>query len=509
MSAKGARVWKSADDAGPRIAVVGTGMAAVMCTRSLARMARGDVKGSGNGLRNARITLCTSRGKLATQMGPKNQTLPQPGKPFFDYGCQYFTASDPWFQQDVEYWQSKGYLTALDQGEVGTLSEEKGFVPMAAGEKCWVGNGGMGPMLTKIIEDTAKEFAGIVDHVAGFPDANKAVNSLAKTSDGWELGTKGGNKLGAFDFVIGGFAQHVLTDPFLGSGGKACEKMLRCLRRVESNQLIPIQVSFEGDPISADFTAAHIYGEDSLSFVTNNSRKPQQNGKIGTPGPEHWTLISTASFAESEFNTNPKGYRNTAQDKMFDAFSRLLGLKNISKHRPVVNRINHWEDGLPAKTLPSSRGCLFDADSGLGWCGDFCVVPGIQGAALSGQAMATTLGDFLDNGKDFDCKGLLPADVDWVSFQSQDATMVDIGAFSSKLGLEPNWTHTNLVPSAINGYDPQAHTGAAGRAQGGAKGKGKGKDNSKGGYKGNGKGKGSQKGKGRGDGGWHSTPYGW
>merc|ERR1719261_711213 len=99
MVGKGARIWRSAaqegaSDAGPRIAVVGTGMAAVMCTRSLARMARGDVKEASNGLRNARITICTSRGKLATQMGPRNQTIPQGGKPYFDYGCQYFTASE-------------------------------------------------------------------------------------------------------------------------------------------------------------------------------------------------------------------------------------------------------------------------------------------------------------------------------------------------------------------------------------------------------------------------------
>eukprot|EP00746_Dinoflagellata_sp_MGD_P161541 gnl/MRDRNA2_/MRDRNA2_88735_c0_seq1.p1 gnl/MRDRNA2_/MRDRNA2_88735_c0~~gnl/MRDRNA2_/MRDRNA2_88735_c0_seq1.p1 ORF type:complete len:507 (+),score=91.94 gnl/MRDRNA2_/MRDRNA2_88735_c0_seq1:89-1609(+) len=501
-----ARVWKSAqggaNEAGPRIAVVGTGMAAVMCTRSLARMVKGDVPG----LCNARITLCTSRGKLATQMGPKNQTAPQPGKPFFDYGCQYFTASDPSFRQEVESWESLGFVSALGDGAVGALSKENGFEKVSADEKCWVGNGGMGPMLDKIIQSTAKEFAGIVEHVAGFPDSNKAVNKLARKSHGWELGCKGGDKLGPFDFVIGGFAQHVLTDPFLLTGGQACEQMLKCLRRVESNQLIPIQVSFEGDPLPADFTAAHVYGEESLSFVMNNSRKPQQNGKIGTPGPQHWTLISTSSFAETEFNTNPKGYRRAAEEQMFSAFSRLLGVPSLSKHRPAVNRINHWEDGLAAKTPPNSRGCLFDVDTGLGWCGDFCVMPGIEGAAKSGQAMATTLRDFVE-GKDFDQRGLLPAEVDWVPFEPRDATMVDIGAFSSKLGMESNWTHTDLVPSAIGGYNPEAHTGAAGRANGV---KGKGKDNSKGGYKGSkgkGKGKEGKGGKGRGDGGW--SGYRW
>eukprot|EP00747_Dinoflagellata_sp_TGD_P072084 gnl/TRDRNA2_/TRDRNA2_157323_c0_seq1.p1 gnl/TRDRNA2_/TRDRNA2_157323_c0~~gnl/TRDRNA2_/TRDRNA2_157323_c0_seq1.p1 ORF type:complete len:588 (-),score=76.77 gnl/TRDRNA2_/TRDRNA2_157323_c0_seq1:154-1863(-) len=464
---------------GPRIAVIGTGMAALMCTRSLAEMARGDIKGS-TGLLNARISLCTSRGKLATQMGPRNQQTPQPGKPFFDYGCQYFTATDPWFRKAVARWETSGYVTALGDGEVGMLSKENGFTP-TVGEKCWVGNGGMGPMLAKLIEETAKEFPGIVEHVSGFPDQKRKVKGLTKSEKGWELETQGGSKLGPFDFVIGGFAQHLLTDPFLLSGGQACEKMLRCLRRVESNQIIPIQVFFEGSPLPADFTAAHVYGEDCLVFVANNSRKPQQNGKIGTPGSQHWTLLSTASFAEREFNTNPKGYRRSAQDQMFNALSRLLGVSDLARHKPVVNRINHWEDGLAANTPPHSRGCLFDAEVGLGWCGDFCVLPGVQGAALSGKAMASTLSSFIDNDHEFDGRGLLPSDDDWVSFQPQGETLLDIGAFSGDLGLKPKWTHTDLVPSSINGYDPKSQLGAAGRGKGGGnKGKGKGKGKSKG-----------------------------
>merc|ERR1712151_1276879 len=101
-----------------------------------------------------------------------------------------------------------------------------------------------------------------------------AVKGLAKTGQGWELRTKGGSTLGPFDFVIGGFAQHCLTEPFLLSGGQACEKMLQCLRRIESNQIIPIQVSFDGNPLPADFTCAHVYGEEALSFISNNSKKP-------------------------------------------------------------------------------------------------------------------------------------------------------------------------------------------------------------------------------------------
>jgi len=463
---------------GPRIVVVGTGIAALMCIRSLAKLAR---SGGEPALRGARLVLCTSRGKLATQMGPKNQTLPQPGKPFFDYGCQYFTADEPWFAKEVQRWSSLHLCQALPDGAVGTFSGDKGFSPLL-GDKCWVGNGGMAVMLDGLLEQTAREFEGIVELVRGFPDTNRAVRALARRQTGWHLTTKGGDVLGPFDYVIGGFAQHCLTDPFLTSGGEDCDPMLRCLRRVESNQMIVMQVSFEGELLPMQFAGAHVYGEEALSWIGNNSAKPQQSGKFGTLGPQHLTLISTACFGENEFNCNPKGYRRTAEAEMLAALARVLRIRDLASHRPSINRINHWEDGLPVTTPPNSRGCLFDSSVGLGWCGDFCVAPGVQGAAQSGRSMAQTLCDHIREGSRFNSDGLLPFDDTWSPIDLSDSgvTVVDIGGFSKALGLTSCSTHTDLVPSAIGGYDQTAHTGAAGRAYGkvgnSGEGSGKGKD---------------------------------
>merc|ERR1719361_2221533 len=170
--------------------------------------------------------------------------------------------------------------------------------------------------------------------------------------------------------------------------------MLRCLRRVESNQLIPVQVAFEGGSgreFPMPFTAAHVVGDQALAWVCNNSRKPQQDDRIGTPGPAHLTLLSTAKFAEGQFHKSASGYKQQAETELLAALSRVLGDPGLASFRPRVNRINHWEDGLPVKAPPASRGCLLDAAHGLGWCGDFCVAPGVQGAALSGRAMAETL----------------------------------------------------------------------------------------------------------------------
>lgn len=304
--------------------------------------------------------------------------------------------------------------------------------------------------------------------------------------------------MGPFDFVVGAFAQHCLTDPFLGSGGHASARILNCLRRVESNQLIPMQVSFEGKDIPAAFTAAHVYGEPALGFISNNSQKPQQSGKIGTPGSMHWTLLSTAEFAEEQFNCNNRNYKRVAEQELLAAFAKVMNIDRISDHKPVVNRLNHWEDGLPTTIPPNSRGCIFDVEQCLGWCGDFCVFPGIQGAAFSGISMAQVIDDFLGTGdKDFDATDLLPDDKAWIpvtQVSNADDTLMDIGSFSSKLGLRPQTTHTDLVPSAIGGYNPAAHTGDAG------KGKGKGKDNKshgdKASYSQSAKGKGKERGKG-------------
>lgn len=330
-------------------------------------------------------------------------------------------------------------------------------------------------MLNRLIDDLESEFPAVVEVVRGFPDASLSVKTIRKSSNGWLLGTKGGQTLGPFDVVVGGFAQHCLTDPFLKSGGKASERMLRCLRRVESNQLIAMQVSFEGEPLPMDFVAAHVYGEEALSWICNNSGKPQQNGQWGTPGPQHLTLISTAGFAEREFNCNPTGYRRIAEERMLEALARVLGIRDLGRHRPQINRINHWEDGLPTTTPPDSQGCLLDADEGLGWCGDFCVAPGIQGAAMSGLSMAGKVGEYLRDGADIDRRGLLPDQLEWRPVRAAEG-VVDIGAFSPALKLPGSVTHTDLVPSAIDGYDPAAHTGAAGRGAG----KGKGKSHAKG-----------------------------
>jgi hypothetical protein len=334
-------------------------------------------------------------------------------------------------------------------------------------------------MMSKLLVDTATSSQHI-EHVSGFPDERRRVVGLSRGGDGcWMLATKGGAIEGPFDIVLGGFAQHVLTEPFLASGGEASAAMLRCLRRVEFNQIIAMQVAMEGAALPATFTAAHCACDDVLGFVANNSRKPHQDGSLPSEAGganEHWTLLSTAGFAERVFHRNRRGYRAVAETQMLSSLGTLLGVADMQWHRPRVNRINHWEDALPMNTPPNRRGCLFDARVGLGWCGDFCVASSAQGGALSGRALAAVVEQYVGGGAAALPDGLLPSDEPWAPMPSTGST-VDIGTFAHAGHLTRRSTHEpELVRSAIGGLDSgHGGGGAKGSFKGNGKGSGKGK----------------------------------
>jgi hypothetical protein len=50
---------------------------------------------------------------------------------------------------------------------------------------------------------------------------------------------------------------------------------------------------------------------------------------------------------------------------------------------------HRWRYALPTQPLPDR--CLFDGDSNMGACGDWCSGPRVEGAFLSGAALAEGL----------------------------------------------------------------------------------------------------------------------
>jgi hypothetical protein len=59
------------------------------------------------------------------------------------------------------------------------------------------------------------------------------------------------------------------------------------------------------------------------------------------------------------------------------------------KIEPIYRKVHRWRYALPKVALDEQ--CLWDPVAGLGACGDWCFSPKVEGAFLSGLAMAGTL----------------------------------------------------------------------------------------------------------------------
>lgn len=69
----------------------------------------------------------------------------------------------------------------------------------------------------------------------------------------------------------------------------------------------------------------------------------------------------------------------------------LLAFENVVKKKvsPIHRKVHRWRYALPKVALDEQ--CLWDPIAGIGACGDWCFSPRIEGAFLSGMAMAGTM----------------------------------------------------------------------------------------------------------------------
>jgi len=426
--------------------VVGSGVAALMAVRTLCTSIEKHQL-------PIEVTWFTARRKMgATQSALSKSPVQKlkPGNPFFDYGCQYMSPVSPHFRDELERWKELGLVS--DQFEVSVLDARGGAMKKleTAG---WVGNGGMGPMLEKLTVQTKEEFEGRgLVHVSGFPEVQQQIASIHRDEKikKWFLNTeKKASEFGPYDYVIGGFGHPKRTDPFLKGGGDATKPMMNFLKGVKYNQFFALQVVLEkGHEYKGvkNLSACHILNHDVLSFVADNSKKPHQTCiprssemKSRTP---HITLISTADFARK----NQRGNRKMIQEKMLGSFANLILKRSLNsaqtEFRPRIHRLNYWQDGRCLNVVDGTD-FLFDTSVNLGWCGEFCVAPSVDGAAQSGVAVAEfCMKQFEqslrgENGQE----AVMPTKWKWIE---SDIT-VDIGRFSH---LGPTQKKINRIDEA-------------------------------------------------------------
>lgn len=332
----------------PRVAIVGAGLGGLAAARTLAD----------HGLN---VTVFDKSrgvgGRMATRrLSPADHDFAE-NEVSFDHGAQYFTARDRRFCRYVQSWMQDGMvapwlgrIVELDGGEV---LQEKMSTPRYVGV----------PWMNRI----AKHLATDLD-----VRLETTVARLDRSGGQWNVLDVQHQSLGQFDNVIVNCppaqARAILDShvPFAKKLGELTMKPTWA-------------VMFCGEGLDElEYDAAFI-NEGPLSWIARDSAKP---GRQSAGGASAWVLHGSSQWSADHLDATG----DEVTQLLIDAFADATGCRPAKLLYQTAHR---WLYAIPES--PLDQECLWDAGAGIGACGDWCGGPRIEGAFLSGAAVAGAL----------------------------------------------------------------------------------------------------------------------
>ncbi|MEM6475099.1 MAG: FAD-dependent oxidoreductase [Pseudomonadota bacterium] len=319
------------------ILIIGAGMAGLTCATRLAAAGR-DVlvidKGRGPGGRMA-----ARRAEVA------GETLG------FDHGAQYFTARHPDFLAQVREWEAQGVVAKWP----------------AAGEDAWVGTPGMNAPIRAMADKVAVNWSVRAES----PDQG-AINAVNRN---WIVEVNGGEwKFHPHTVLLTVPAEQALD---LLSGLERnmpdCPKrrLAEIPAKVRSEPCWAVMAAF-AQPLNIEADCLRD-AEAPISWAARNSAKPQRNGA------ETWVLHASPAKSREIINM-PK---EEAAEHLLAEFFAQTGLAPVS---PIHLTAHRWLYAMPEKV--GGEPAYFDSAARIGIAGDYLHSPRVEGAFLSGLALA-------------------------------------------------------------------------------------------------------------------------
>ena len=269
----------------------------------------------------------------------------------FDHGAQYFTAREAGFRRAVTAWQKNG-LVEIWQGCIGRVSRGR-LEPSTGNQERFVGVPGM---------------SAIGKHLAADLSVRAAIQvAPPQRIEGlWRLRSETGEALGDFDLAILAVPAPQARTLLLPSAPRFAEQA----GAVVYSPTWALMLAFATDPL-LPYDGLFIAGGE-ISWAARNSSKP------GRPG-HTWIVHATPEWTYA----NLERHREEVAEALKSALSEQTG---INPAGVVAQAAHRWLYSLVDK--PLEVGALWDPDIGLGVCGDWCNGARIEGAFLSGQAIA-------------------------------------------------------------------------------------------------------------------------
>jgi predicted NAD/FAD-dependent oxidoreductase len=271
-----------------------------------------------------------------------------------DHGAQYFTARDPAFRAEVARWQQAG-VAALWNARLASFDGNAWTTPATPLER-FVGT----PRMTS-------PAAWLVQHLGepALAQWQTTVQRLDHTEGGWAI-TSAEHGLhsqlySAVLLAVPAPQAVPLLAPVAPAGAAlASSARMRGSWAVMLRYASPVALPWEGAFINTG----------PLRWVARDSSKP------GRTGQETWLLHASPEWSEAHIEESAEAV--TAA--LLAAFAALGGLA------PLAATAHRWRyaDTEPALT----QGSWWDAQMRLGLCGDWLHGGKVEGAWLSGRALA-------------------------------------------------------------------------------------------------------------------------
>ena len=316
------------------VAVIGAGVAGLLCARTLAE-------------HGVPVTIFEKSrgvgGRCATRRVDSWQ---------FDHGAQYFTVRDPRLAPLVERWRHQGVISPWQ----ATLAvrDNGQWQPAKGGVERFVAVPGM---------------SALGAHLAEKLDVrrNTMVERIERAGHQWRLTSGTGDDLGSFDVVL-------VCVPSPQAQVLLAPVAPRLAQHADAAVMHPMWATMLALPDRAPVTwdGAFLNDDDTLSWISRNASKP------GRGAGETWVLHATRAWTVRHLEHSADSVR----EMMVAAFQRATGVAA----RPVHAVAHRWRYALPDPVVAAPA--LYDAAVGLGAAGDWCGGARVEGALLSGIALA-------------------------------------------------------------------------------------------------------------------------
>ena len=336
-------------------AVVGAGMAGVACARTLVQAGH-------------QVTVFEKSAGIGGRMATRNSAFGT-----FDLGAQYFTVRDPRFMRALETvpnlcrpWSANTVRVLDEHGQVTAAG-------LPAREAHWVPTPGMNALTSRwalpLMEQHNVELETRVTHL------ERDVLDPRQ----WQLHAEGP---GDAQHVFSGFDAVLLAMPpaqahVLLQTTKQGHKLAKQIDKVKVVPCWTLMLAFPQamqpglTTLGPQWNAARST-HHRIAWLARESSKPGRNAV------ERWTVQASAAWSQEHLNDDVE----RVQAKLFKAFSEVTGIRAEPAHVDT----QRWRYAQTIKPLGKSH--LWDAKTGIGVCGDWCLGHRVENAFISGLELA-------------------------------------------------------------------------------------------------------------------------